>query len=53
MLKNLDRRGKKGNGTVRSAEVKGFARLRDGDNKGGFPNSGQVSMVKGKVKEFG
>jgi hypothetical protein len=42
-LKDLDSGGKKGDGTIKGAEVKGFTR---------FPDRGEVSMVSRKIKEF-
>ena len=41
------------NGTIRRGEVKGFARFRNREDKGVFPDSGKVSRVEGKVEEGG
>jgi hypothetical protein len=45
--RNFNCRGKKGDGTVGSAKVKGRSRLRDGDEVSSFPDLGKVSIVKG------
>ena len=51
-FKNFNRRGKKGDGTIRGTKVKGFAGFRDRDDMGGFPNGREVSMVNGEVEEL-
>jgi hypothetical protein len=33
--------------------VKGFSRLRDGDDVSRFPNVGEVSIIDGEVIKFG
>jgi hypothetical protein len=44
-FKDLDYRGKKGDGAVGGAKVKRFARLENGDDVSGFPYGGKVSRI--------
>ena len=52
-FKDFRGRAKEGNGTVGGAEMGRFTWFKDGKDKGMFPNSGEVGMVKGKVEEGG
>jgi hypothetical protein len=51
-LKDLNNRRKKGNRAVGGAKVKWLARLGNGNNVGGFPDSREVSGVDGKVEDL-
>ena len=51
-LKDLDYRGKKGDGAVGGTKVKGFARLEDGDDVSGFPNGGRLAEFMERLKSF-
>jgi hypothetical protein len=51
-LKDLNNRGKKRDGAIGGANVKGFARLGNGDNVSGFPYGRKVSRIYREVEEF-
>jgi hypothetical protein len=52
MLKDFYSWGKKGDGTIGSTEVQGFARFGYRDDVGSLPDRREDSMVYGKIKEF-
>ena len=49
-FEDFERRAEKGDRAVRSGEVEGFTRFRDGDYKGLLPDTGNVTGVEGEVK---
>jgi len=51
-LKDLDNRREKRDWAIRGAKVKRLAWFGDGDDVGSFPDSGKVSRINRKVKEF-
>ena len=46
-FKDFRSRTEEGNRAEGSANVKGFVRLRDGEDKGVFPDGGEIRMGKG------
>ena len=52
-LKDLRGRAKEGDGAVRGGDRGGFTGLRDGNNKGLFPNRGEVRGLDREVKKRG
>lgn len=53
MLKDLDSRREERDGAVKSALVKGLARLKDRDDVGFLPYGREVSIIDREIEEFG
>ena len=50
-LEDFGSRAEKGDGAVGGREVKGFTGFGDGDNKGLFPDSRDITGVQGEIEK--